>query len=489
MPSSFRLPQLLAVVAVLATVAAAALWLTRDDAYVVRAEFENAGLVVAGGRVEVAGVQIGRIRQVDLAPDGNASLELAITDDRFKPLHRGTKASIRAVGQATITNRYVQLSPAPSSAPALPDGGTIGSEDTFGIVDLDQVLNAVDPPTRRRLQRLIGNSRDVYAGSGAEVFNRMLGELDPSLARVGGLLRDLASGREEIEGMIRAGARVTDALRDRRDPLADATERTAVTMRAIADQGDAMARVLQRAPAVLRRAGGTLTATADTVQELRPTLRAVAPSQPAFRRALRAIPPALDGGDPALARLNALIPPLRTALDALPALRRPTVDALASTQRALDGAMPILEGLRYYSSDIVLGVVNGLLGISSGPYNRYGHYFKVEFMQSPQTAIGGVLSQVVPALTSVSGIVPGVLNTQIDQRRRCPGSNAPPAPDGSNPWYPKAGICDPTQSMSGLVNSPTAICRTASDCVGDRRSLKPDPTGLEDLERARRGDR
>lgn len=454
------------------------------DPYTVEARFTNASLLVEGGRVEVAGVPIGTIRRVTLARDGQASVHLEITDERFRPLRRGSRVSIRSVGQATITNRYVEIGPAPESAEPIPDGGVIPSTRTAGVVDLDAVFNTMDPSMRERIKGLVTNSAGIYAGSGGRAFNDMLAALDPALVPIGELLGDLAADRDEIGDLLRHGSVAAKALGDRHEPLARAVERTAVTMTAVARERGALADSLTTAPDVLGRAARTLRSVATTAEHLRPTLRAVAPVQPGLRRLLRRVPVALDTAREPLDAVARIVDPLRRALTDLVPLEHPTRAALGSAAGALEDSMPIIEGLRFYSSDIVLGVVNGLVGISTGPYNRYGHYLKVEFLQSPQTAVGGLLSPLFPGLTRKSGIVPGVLNMQFDQRSRCPGSNAPPAPDGSNPWYPKEGICDPRQSMSGLVNEPDAVCSSASTCEGDRRSLEPDPTGRGDLERA-----
>lgn len=455
----------------------------RGPSYTVHARFANAGQLVKGGLVEVGGVKIGTIRSISMADGGQADIAMAISDERFVPLRRGTRATIRSVGQATITNRYVDLGPGPQNAPALPTGSVLPASDTTGIVDLDAILNAVDPAARRALQGLLANSAKIYAGSGAREFNATLARLDPAMARVGGLLRELADDRPQIAELVRTGARTAQAVADRRPDLQAAIQNTATTMRALADQRQSLSSVLQRAPRVLRQASGTLERTAATAVALRPTLRRVPAVQPGLRTLLRRLPKTLGRAQQPLRQLNGLLEPLRTALQGVQRLEPPAVAALKSTATGFRSSMDVLEGLRFYGSDLLLGVVNGLTGISSGQYNQFGHYLKLEFIQSPQTAVGGVLAPIVTGLLDKNGALPGIFSSLTDQRSRCPGSNAPPAADGSNPWYPKAGICDPRQSMSALVNSPTALCRRATDCEGDRRSLEPDP---EPAARARR---
>ncbi|MCK9248019.1 MAG: MlaD family protein [Solirubrobacteraceae bacterium] len=464
---------------VLVALVALLVWATvlRSDGadYELNAQFSNAGQLVTGARVEVAGVQIGKVEEISIADGGLANVKMRITDDRFAPLREGTRASIRSVGQATITNRFIDIGPGPSNAPELPDGALIARDDTAGIVDLDAVLNSFDPDTRKQLARLIEHGAEVYAGSSGEDFNRMLAELDPALESVHGLVRDLAADQQAITQLVRDGSTAARAVASRRTQLETAVVKTADTLEAVAGESEALSDVLRRAPSVLRQAGGTLRSAASTVDDLRPTLRAVPEPQAQLRLLLRRLPIALRRTDSTAARLDALVPDVDVALGRIPALEEPLVSGIRDVSQGLKVSMPMLEGLRFYGSDLILGVVNGLISIGTGQYHIHGHYLKMEFVQTVQTALGGALSPLLGALTGSNDFIPGLINATTRQTNRCPGGNAPPAPDGSNPWYPKEGICDPTMSMSSEVNSPTAFCRTFSDCDGDRRSLAPEP--------------
>ncbi|MDX8153780.1 MlaD family protein [Patulibacter brassicae] len=470
--------------ALLLVAVVAAVLLRSGEDYELHARFANAGQLVRGGLVQVAGKTIGTIQAVTLTPDGQADVRFRITDDRYDPLREGTRISIRAVGQATLTNRYLDVGPGPDSAPALPNGAVVPATQTAGIVDLDQILNAVDPEMRRRIQGLVGRSAEVYAGTGAKRFNAMLRELDPAVGRIDALVGDLSRDRDEIERLIASAGKAAGAVGERSQALAAAIDGTSRTMAAVAAERGALGAALDRAPATLRQMRGTMASVAATATDLRPTLRLVPGPQPGLRALLRQVPTTLGASQGPIRQLSGLLPAVQRGLEALPRLEGDATAALRSTAKGLDDSQHILEGLRFYGSDLILGVINGLTGISSGQYNQFGKYLKLEFLQSPQTFLGGVAAPLVPNLTGALGLLPGVMNTATNQRNRCPGSNAPPAPDGSNPWYPKEGICDPTQSMSRLVNSPTAICRTQNDCVGDRRSLAPEPEPSDAARRA-----
>jgi hypothetical protein len=133
-------------------------------------------------------------------------------------------------------------------------------------------------------------------------------------------------------------------------------------------------------------------------------------------------------------------------------LAPPTVTALHATGPALKEAMPILAGLRDYGPDLLLGVINGLAGISSGNYDAVGHYVRLEFAQPFQTFLGGTFGDTFGTLLhNLGGSLFG-LRTHITAI--CPGGNEPPAADGSSPWIPSKSICNPADDIPASVNQP-----------------------------------
>ncbi len=445
------------------------------DAYTVSFRFTDGGQLVQGGLVEVAGVKIGTIKKISMTDDGQADVEAEITDDRFTPFRRGTKATIRAVGQATLTNRYIALTLPADDAPELPSGSVIGQDATTPIVDLDAILSSATPEVRADLRALFSRGAELYAGSGSKDLNRLLERLNPALAQTNELFGELAEDRRTLARLLETSATTAQAVAARSADVRSAVRGSAVAFGALADEREALSRSLVRAPAVLRQAGSTLQAAAGTVSEIRPTLRALPAAQPSLQATLRRLPPTFRELTPAVNRLVAVLPATKRTFDAVPPLEQPLTSAVVDLGAGMKAADPILEGARYYGTDFLIGVLNGLLGVSSGGYNNQGHFAKLSFVQSPQSLLGGALSNLLPALRPVlGGLVPNVFNATEAAKARCPGGSAPPAPDGSNPWLPREGLCDPTQSMSALVNSPTARCFDSSKCEGDKRSLKFD---------------
>ncbi|MGH7232747.1 MAG: outer membrane lipid asymmetry maintenance protein MlaD [Nitrospiraceae bacterium] len=100
--------------------------------YEVEAEFDSASGLKPGGTVEIAGVEVGRIKAI-LLKDDRASVRLAIHDG--VKLYSDTIASVKTRG--IIGEKFVGLSPG-GSGEELKAGGKI--RDTESGLDLEELL-------------------------------------------------------------------------------------------------------------------------------------------------------------------------------------------------------------------------------------------------------------------------------------------------------------------------------------------------------------
>ena len=86
------------VAAVLIVAALAALFLVtreEDDAYRVRAIFDNAGFIIPGEDVKVAGVKVGSIDEVEVTPDFKAAVVLKIDDPGYQDFRADAQCIVR----------------------------------------------------------------------------------------------------------------------------------------------------------------------------------------------------------------------------------------------------------------------------------------------------------------------------------------------------------------------------------------------------------
>ncbi|MGB9716774.1 MAG: outer membrane lipid asymmetry maintenance protein MlaD [Thermodesulfovibrionales bacterium] len=101
--------------------------------YILYAAFENAGGIKPGATVEIAGVEVGRVKSVDIDKDYRAFISITIEKDI--KIQEDAIASIRTKG--LIGEKYIEISPG-GSENILPSGGTI--KETEPAIDVEKIL-------------------------------------------------------------------------------------------------------------------------------------------------------------------------------------------------------------------------------------------------------------------------------------------------------------------------------------------------------------
>jgi len=102
--------------------------------YTIYAEFENVGGLKTGAVVEIAGVEVGRVKKITLTEDNLARVEMHIYKGVRIP--EDTIAAIRTKG--LIGDKYVELSPG-GSENYLANGDEI--MDTQSAVDIEALIS------------------------------------------------------------------------------------------------------------------------------------------------------------------------------------------------------------------------------------------------------------------------------------------------------------------------------------------------------------
>jgi phospholipid/cholesterol/gamma-HCH transport system substrate-binding protein len=433
----------------IAIVVVVVLLLSGGPSYTLHAQLVDASGLVSGDSVELGGVDVGSVGNVGVTPNGLADATLSITDTAITPLHRGARITVRALGQAGLTNHYVALSPGPAAASVLPSGSVLPTTQSSGLVNYDEILDSFGPQQRSNLQLLLAHSDLIYAGSGAKFFSQMLAAFDPALVELNGFTGQLADDRAVIANVIHTGAVTASAIASRSPQLVTAIQNTATTLRAVASQNRALADDFARAPAVLQQASRTLADAGRAVNTLRPALSDVPPAAGPLTSFLGKLDTTLPAVLPVVSQLRGVLPDLRSTLLGLQTLKPIALEALGSAANALRAAKPIVTVFRYYGSDLLLGVFAGLAGLATANYDRWGHYARLEFTQPYQTSLGGPFSNLLS-----TPLLPSLFNLKTRLLRRCPGGNAPPAPDGSSPWVLPSSICTASQDVPLSVDFP-----------------------------------
>jgi phospholipid/cholesterol/gamma-HCH transport system substrate-binding protein len=445
--------------AVIAVGVLAALLLTGGKSYSVHAVFQNASQLVKGDNVQVAGVRIGSVTNLKLTPDGRADLTLNISDGAYKPLRDGTIATVRQASLSGIANRYVDLQLPPQSAPAIRNGGTIPESDTASAVDLDQLFNIFDAPTRQALSGVIRGFSTLYGGRGP-ALSQGYEYINPTLIASSRLFNEIDYDTPLLTRFLVASSNLVTTLASRRNDLAGLIDHLASATTAIGNQRAALAQALGELPPFMRQADTTFADLRSTLDDLTGLVNDSKPVAKKLRPFLAELRPFARDARPTLRVLQRLIENPRVANSDLLALERSTVKvgnigvgpvnidgasrpgALQASAQALGTSVPELTFARPYAPDLTAWF-NSFS--HSGVYDALGGASRIGVFANPFALISGVLTPIPPNLRQAA--LQAALTT--GQRNRCPGSAEHPAADGSNPYHPPGFPCDPTQVPPG----------------------------------------
>jgi phospholipid/cholesterol/gamma-HCH transport system substrate-binding protein len=276
--------------------------------YQVKAIFQNASQIVTGDPIQVAGNSIGSVSKIQLTQDGRAELTLSINNSLYSPLHQGTRAIIRDPGLSSLAARYVQLDLGSGTAPKIPSGGIIPSSDTTSEVDLDQLFNTLDAPTRRGLQQVFQGSASQYAGKG-RIAQLAWQYLNPSIAASSLLFHELNRDTFKFTRFIVTSSNLVTDLADRQAHLSGLVSHLSTTFSALAKQQVALGQSVQRLPPFMRMTNTTFVNLRNTLHDLTALINATKPS-------VNPLPGYPNG------RLYALLQQLRPlAVNAVPTVR------------------------------------------------------------------------------------------------------------------------------------------------------------------------
>ena len=132
---------------------------------VLKVELADADALAPHAAVQIAGVKIGEVRNVDSAGD-KALVTMAI-ERQYNDVHTDARALLRPHG--LFGPKYIELEPGTSKAPQLQDGDTIPGANTVLPVDLDQVLHELQAPERQQIRTAFIELGKAAAGRGSDV--------------------------------------------------------------------------------------------------------------------------------------------------------------------------------------------------------------------------------------------------------------------------------------------------------------------------------
>src|SRR5215207_5734105 len=277
------------VLIVIAAVVAAVL-LSRgggEEPYKVRAIFDNAGFVIPGEDVKVAGVKVGKIDSLDVTDDFKAVVVLDIQEKAYQDFRRDAECQVRP--QSLIGEKFVECEPtqarqaggeAPPPLEEIEDGPGKGQRllpvsQTSKPVDLDLINNITRQPQQAKLSIILSELGTGVAGRGSDLDD-VIRRANPALKEVDKVLEILASENEN-------SAELAEATAERRDDL----------------EAD-----IERLPAFLRELKPTMVRLGAFADQATPVLADLGAEAPAVNRFVAQLGPFAQAGIPAFQSLG-----------------------------------------------------------------------------------------------------------------------------------------------------------------------------------------
>ncbi|BBG04663.1 MULTISPECIES: MCE family protein [Pseudonocardia] len=249
-----RAIQLGALVAVVAVLAATAVWMiTSGGGRPVTAYFTNAAALFEDNDVRVLGVPVGKIDRI--TPEGDrVRVDMTITDDDVR-LPADVRAAV--ISPSLVTGRYVQLTPVWTGGPEW-DGSPIPLERTAFPLGVDDLTR-----TATELSRALGPQGANADGSLNDVLDVAAQNLDgngralnDTIRNLGGLSATLSGSSDDLFGTVTELQKFVATLRENDPGVRELNERLADVTGFLAGQRGELGGALQELSFALGEVSG-----------------------------------------------------------------------------------------------------------------------------------------------------------------------------------------------------------------------------------------
>jgi virulence factor Mce-like protein len=286
--------------------------------YRISAQVPNANTLVPSNEVRIGGVRVGLVEEVVPVQheDGSTTARLDLKlDDEVRELPEDSTVVVRS--RSALGLKYLEIKQG-RSAQGIPEGAVMPlNRAKPEPVEIDQVLNTFDEPTRLAIQRNLVEFGNAIAARGPDL-NDAIGELRPALERLQPVARILADPSTRLGRLVQALAATAAEVA----PVAEVQARMFVSLNTTFGALAGVARPFIQE--TISRTPPSFETAIRTLPRIRPFLRNttglfadLAPGARALRRTAPDIADAVTVGVPALQEapgFNRQLPPIAAAL-------------------------------------------------------------------------------------------------------------------------------------------------------------------------------
>lgn len=360
--------------------------------YSVKAVTPQAANLASGARVTAAGVEVGRVASIKRV--GMGAVVKMHLDDNVAPLPRDSKIHVRQ--RTPVGENYVALNVG-RSAKTLASGAVLPLSQPDDYVELDQVLSALQGPTRDRARVLIQSLGTALEGRG-DNLNHLLSGANGTLQSLSSLANVVGRDRHQIKRLVASANRIMAGISERRGAIRRIASSGRTTFRALAERDSALTELLRVLPSTLTQVRTTARTLGRTSVTAEPVVRDLAGAVEDLAPTVNNLAPAARTGTSVVDELDAAISPLKVTLERARSLSPAAVNALPRLGSTLCEVNPMLRYVVRYRSDIASAISN--MGSAANSYDAIGHLARVSAVTG-ENAISGLPPELSASLAAL----------------------------------------------------------------------------------------
>jgi phospholipid/cholesterol/gamma-HCH transport system substrate-binding protein len=369
--------------------------------YELHATFENSATLRKTAPVRIAGVNVGKVTSVEHEAGSDLVNVTFSVDSEGQPIHDDAEVEIRP-RLFLEGNFFLDLRPGSPSAPTLPDGGTIPVTNTSTAVQLDEVLTALQSPTRKGLQKTLegfGTALNYQPTAAAdrtqdpisqgESAGQSLNDAFKYGAEAGrgtAIVSDALRGENEgdLAGFIASTRTVFEKLASRQQDLGSLIDNFNGFAGALANESESLSRTIAVLEPTLREAQTSFA----SLNKALPPLRALAiASDPGVKE----LPNTIAAFNPWLVQTGQLVQ--QNELGGLATLLRKTAPGLAGVNQAATKLFPQVTALSQCSNRVLVPAADSKITAdqrwSTGQPNFYEFFYGLVNLAGTSQAFDG----------------------------------------------------------------------------------------------------
>ena len=333
------------------------LWVTfggptpfRAKNYEIKVPFDEATQLAEQSDVRISGVNVGKVQNIELAPNRRQALATVSIDDQYAPLPESTRAILRT--KTLLGETYIELTPGSRKGPELADGGTVPEANVAQSVQLDEIFRTFNARTRAAFQEWMQEAAVAVNGQGQNL-SYALGGLEPTFTEFDKLFRVLSTQEVAVSQLFRNGATTFAALRGREGELASLIRSSDAVFQTTARRDRDIEALFRAFPTFLDESRLTLDRLKGFSLNADPLMRQLVPAAEQLSPTLIALSKLAPES---MAFFEGLGPGIKRAPSGFSALRKIFRDEFPPLLRALDPFLrnlnPILVGFKLYKREV-----------------------------------------------------------------------------------------------------------------------------------------